>query len=72
MSNSIPHIRGPNLPPFSGDIEDIEFLRLVSSENSSTSDEVPHSRVFKINAKGKILALKVVGNRITLKCSKLT
>ncbi|KAK9778491.1 putative Kinetochore Sim4 complex subunit FTA2-domain-containing protein [Seiridium cardinale] len=57
----LPDAKGPRLRPFSGQIESIQFLRLLSSElHVASGDGVPHSRVFHVRIKGQSYALKVV------------
>lgn len=55
----LPDAKGPRLRPFHRQIEDIQFLRLLSS-NEQYSDDVPHSRVFHIQIADQSYALKVV------------
>ncbi|TRX99075.1 hypothetical protein FHL15_000417 [Xylaria flabelliformis] len=54
MLDAIPHVDGPKLPPFRGSIENVEFLKVLSSDQSdlSTGDstgDIPHSRVFQFS-----------------------
>ena len=70
MSDLIPHIRGPKLAPFQGDVEKIELVRLLGPDQnqSLSSGSVAHSRVFQVNIKQRKYALKIVSyeNRDTL------
>lgn len=62
MSSLIPHIWGPKLAPFQGDVDGIEFVRLLGPEQGQTlsSGSIPHSRVFQVKIKGKNHVLKIV------------
>jgi len=63
MAKLIPDIRGPKLPEFQGDLKDIEFVSLLSpSQQNSSSENIPHSRVFQIKTGGKRYALKIVSS----------
>ncbi|KAK8078432.1 hypothetical protein PG996_004602 [Apiospora saccharicola] len=60
MTQLIPDIRGPKLPPFQGDVENIEFMELLSPKRQdNSSDNIPHSRVFRIKVGGNRYALKI-------------
>ncbi|KAI0801630.1 kinetochore Sim4 complex subunit FTA2-domain-containing protein [Xylaria sp. FL0064] len=61
MATPLPHkIVGPKLGPFNGDLETIQFVRVLSSDDVEVStDEMPHSRVFQVSIEGKPFALKV-------------
>ncbi|KAH8744974.1 kinetochore Sim4 complex subunit FTA2-domain-containing protein [Diaporthe sp. PMI_573] len=62
MSDLIPHIRGPKLAPFHGDIEKFELVRLLrpdQSQKSHCSGSIGHSRVFQVNIRRKKYALKI-------------
>ncbi|KAI1296243.1 kinetochore Sim4 complex subunit FTA2-domain-containing protein [Xylaria venustula] len=60
-------MKGPKLKAFEGNIESIEFIKVLYSgddERSSDDDEessghIAHSRVFMVRIEGKIYALKV-------------
>lgn len=60
-SLSLPDSNGPRLAPFSGQIGDIQFLRLLSPKEAYGYDGLPHSRVFHVKLNGQNYALKVVG-----------
>ncbi|TGJ83885.1 hypothetical protein E0Z10_g4890 [Xylaria hypoxylon] len=61
MAAPLPHrIRGPKLKPFNGELDTIEFKKVLSSNVvEQSSGEIPHSVVFQVNIKGKTFALKV-------------
>ncbi|KAI2633060.1 kinetochore Sim4 complex subunit FTA2-domain-containing protein [Hypomontagnella submonticulosa] len=60
MADLIPDIRGPKLPPFRGDIENIQFKKLLSADREKySSDNIPHSRVFQVTIEGSRYSLKV-------------
>lgn len=56
----LPDSKGPRLGPFAGQIENVQFLGLLSSEEEYGDDSVPHSRVFCIRLNDQKYALKVV------------
>ncbi|KAI1740825.1 hypothetical protein F4680DRAFT_417887 [Xylaria scruposa] len=61
MSDALPQSKGPKLPPFRGAIENVEFLKVLSSDQSDLSTgDIPHSRVFQVRIDGKLYSLKVV------------
>ncbi|RYC63568.1 hypothetical protein CHU98_g2631 [Xylaria longipes] len=63
MSDAIPNIDGPKLPPFRGAIENIEFLKVLGPDESGwSSEDIPHSRVFQVRIDGNQYSLKVVSN----------
>ncbi|KAI1123486.1 kinetochore Sim4 complex subunit FTA2-domain-containing protein [Nemania abortiva] len=60
MADLIPDIKGPKLSPFRGDIENVEFLKELGPDKSGwSSEDVPHSRVFRVRIERKQYALKV-------------
>ncbi|KAI0399872.1 kinetochore Sim4 complex subunit FTA2-domain-containing protein [Xylaria palmicola] len=60
MADLIPDIKGPKLSPFSGALENIEFLKELGPDRSNwSSDTVPHSRVFLVRIEGTQYSLKV-------------
>ena len=61
----IPNVKGPKLKPFPDDIEDMIFMRLLSSQEPYTSGSIPHGHVFKVRLRSKEYALKVV-SRLSL------
>ncbi|TGJ80567.1 hypothetical protein E0Z10_g8203 [Xylaria hypoxylon] len=54
-------ITGPKLKAFEGDIESIQFKKLLSSDDDehSRDDQIPHSRVFRVSIEGKTFSLKI-------------
>ena len=60
MNDLVPNIRGPKLHPFSRNIQNLNFIRLLSSENIYSPSSVPHSRVFEVEIDAEQFALKVV------------
>ncbi|KAI0376491.1 kinetochore Sim4 complex subunit FTA2-domain-containing protein [Hypomontagnella monticulosa] len=60
MADLIPNYRGPKLSPFRGNIEDIQFEKLLGPDQEHhSSDHLPHSRVFQVKIEGRIYALKI-------------
>ena len=64
MNDLVPNIRGPKLRPFSRNIKDLSFIRLLSSEDESNPSSVPHSRVFEVEVDAEQFALKVVRHNL--------
>lgn len=64
MSDLIPHIRGPKLAAFQGEIKDIEFVRPLGPEQGQnlSPGSIPHSRVFQVKIKRRNYALKIVSH----------
>ncbi|TGJ78808.1 hypothetical protein E0Z10_g9958 [Xylaria hypoxylon] len=60
MADMIPHMRGPKLSPFRGNIENIEFEKFLGpDERHLSSDDIPHGRVFQIRIDGIRYAMKI-------------
>ncbi|KAI0189713.1 kinetochore Sim4 complex subunit Fta2, partial [Xylaria flabelliformis] len=59
MSGLLPPVNGPKLSPFRGDIENAEFLEVLSDESNQDTDHILHSRVFQVRIDGKLYSLKV-------------
>ncbi|KAI1345574.1 kinetochore Sim4 complex subunit FTA2-domain-containing protein [Xylaria sp. FL0043] len=61
MATPLPRkIVGPKLGPFNGNLETIQFGRVLSSDVVEPSTgEIPHSKVFQVSIEGKAFALKV-------------
>ena len=67
MTDLVPNVNGPKLSPFNGNLQDLIFIRQLSSDEDYTPDRIPHSRVFEVKfsleRKAKKYALKIVGVR---------
>ncbi|KAI1110997.1 kinetochore Sim4 complex subunit FTA2-domain-containing protein [Nemania sp. NC0429] len=60
MAGMIPDMRGPKLHEFPGDIENIEFLKLLGpDERQRSPGEIPHGRVFLATIDGMRYAIKI-------------
>ena len=60
----IPDVKGPKLFAFREDLQNLIFVRLLSSEDDDSASQTPHSRVFEVKLSAernaKHYALKVV------------
>ncbi|KAI0410872.1 kinetochore Sim4 complex subunit FTA2-domain-containing protein [Xylaria grammica] len=61
MSPPLPRsITGPKLKAFEGDIESVQFKKLLGPDDDEQShSQIPHSRVFRVTIEGKTFALKI-------------
>lgn len=61
MTELIPDMRGPKLAAFRGNLENIEFLKLLGPDERDRSlGDVPHGRVFLARMDGIRYAIKIV------------
>ncbi|KAJ3572381.1 hypothetical protein NPX13_g5064 [Xylaria arbuscula] len=61
MGDMIPDIKGPKLSPFSGNLDNIDFIKSIGPHGSEkvSSGDIPHARVFLVRIDGVRYVMKV-------------
>ncbi|KAI1364089.1 kinetochore Sim4 complex subunit FTA2-domain-containing protein [Xylaria arbuscula] len=61
MGDMIPDIKGPKLSPFSGNLDNIDFIKSIGPHESekASSGDIPHARVFLVRIDGVRYVMKV-------------
>ena len=59
LSGYLPQCQGPKLRPFPHSSAPIEFLRLISANNTETTPSGGHSHVFEVSIHSQLYALKI-------------